>query len=93
MVTAVQPIAPVETPSALAQRVEAGFARRPVAPEPEPEPLLRLVIEEDPGSGDFVYKTIDRVTGEVVRQFPREEMLRMARDARYGPGDIIETDV
>ena len=91
MVTAVQPVTPVEITAASAQVVEAPLAFRGAAPEPEP--LLRLVIEEDAASGDFVYKTIDRVTGEVLRQFPREEMLRLARGPDYAPGDVIDTEI
>ena len=32
---------------------------------------LRLIIEEDPDHGAYVYKTVDRRTGEVVSQIPR----------------------
>jgi len=48
---------------------------------------LRLVIEE--GGGSYVYKTIDRRTGEVVAQFPREEILRMREEASYEAGAVI----
>jgi flagellar protein FlaG len=50
---------------------------------------LRLVIEEDKPTGTFVYKTVDRRTGEVVQQFPREEVVRMRADAEYSAGKII----
>jgi uncharacterized FlaG/YvyC family protein len=33
-----------------------------------------LVIEKDPENVGFIYKTIDRETGEVVRVWPREEV-------------------
>jgi uncharacterized FlaG/YvyC family protein len=33
-----------------------------------------LVIEKDPEHTGFIYKTIDRETGEVVRVWPREEI-------------------
>ena len=52
---------------------------------------LRLVIEEDEASGAFVYKTIDRRTGEVVQQLPREQVLRMGRQADYHAGGVIRT--
>lgn len=69
-----------------------------VAPPP-PQPRAengdpsdyRLVIEEHQASGSFVYKTLDRRTGEVVSQFPREEMLRMATDVDYEAGTVIAT--
>ncbi len=51
----------------------------------------RLVIEQDQASGAYVYKTLDRITGEVIRQFPREEVLKMLDHNRYVAGDVIKT--
>ena len=51
----------------------------------------RLVIEEGPQSGSFIYKTLDRVTGEVVRQFPREQVVKMMQSERYDAGTVIDT--
>jgi flagellar protein FlaG len=56
-------------------------------------PDLRLVIEEDRASGLFIYKTIDRRTGDVVLQLPREEVVRMHEDGAYQAGRLIKTDV
>jgi flagellar protein FlaG len=50
----------------------------------------RLVIEEDPATGSFVYKTLDRRTGEVVSQFPRDQMLRMKDSYSYTPGKVFD---
>ncbi|MFN3522361.1 MAG: flagellar protein FlaG [Phenylobacterium sp.] len=52
---------------------------------------LRLVIEENANTGTFVYKTIDRRTGEVVSQIPREEMLKLQQDEGYEAGAVIKT--
>ncbi len=52
----------------------------------------RLVIEEGPQKGSFVYKTLDRVTGEVVRQLPREEVVRLMDNQDYGSGSVIDTN-
>lgn len=49
----------------------------------------RLTIEEGPGG--YVYKTRDRVTGEVIRQFPREDVVKMRHSLAYGPGELINT--
>lgn len=54
-------------------------------------PDLRLVIEDRGPDGGFVYKTIDRRTGEVVLQLPREEVLRMREAAGYEAGSVIAT--
>lgn len=51
----------------------------------------RLIIEEGPTIGSFVYKTLDSVTGEVVRQFPREQVLKMAESGSYSAGGLIDT--
>ncbi len=51
---------------------------------------LRLVIEPDGKTGAYVYKTLDRRTGEVVNQFPREEVLRLQEDERYRAGRVVD---
>jgi len=38
---------------------------------------VRMQVEIDKSTGDFVYKSIDKKTGEVDRQWPAESMLRM----------------
>jgi flagellar protein FlaG len=50
---------------------------------------LRLVIEEDKAANSFVYKTVDMRTGQVVQQFPREEVLRLKGAPDYRPGAVI----
>lgn len=42
----------------------------------------RLSIDQDKESGDFIYRLVDKETGEVINQWPREEVLRRARVAR-----------
>lgn len=42
----------------------------------------RLSIDQDKDTGDFIYRLIDKETGEVINQWPREEVLRRARLAR-----------
>ena len=57
------------------------------------EPDYRLVIEEGARPGTFVYKTVDRSTGETVRQFPREELVRLGDDPSYVAGTVTSTRV
>jgi len=52
---------------------------------------LRLEIVEDQVSGTYVYKTVNRRTGEVVQQYPREEVLRLRDAAAYQAGEVIRT--
>jgi flagellar protein FlaG len=63
------------------------------APQPAgPNPVdLRLVIEDDQQAGCFVYKTVDWVTGQVVQQFPREQILKMREGSDYTAGDVIKS--
>ena len=51
---------------------------------------LRLVIEIDETSGSYVYKTINRTTGEVVVQFPREQLLKLHENIDYEAGALIK---
>jgi len=64
-----------------------------LAEEAERVSRYRLVIEEGPAPGSFIYKTLDRVTGEVVRQMPREEIVQMMDEGAYSSGSIIDTAV
>ena len=52
---------------------------------------LRLVIEEV--SGSYVYKTVDRRTGDVVAQYPREDILKLREETDYAAGAVIRTRV
>lgn len=42
----------------------------------------RLSIDQDKETGDFIYRIVDKETGEVINQWPREEFLKRARLAR-----------
>ena len=59
--------------------------------EPSPDSERRLVIE--PAGGSYVYKVIDRRTGEVIWQYPLEEVVRRRNEGSYAAGDIIRTSV
>lgn len=67
--------------------------RHPSPADPQDQNQFRLIIEEDQATGAFVYKTLDRTTGEVVLQFPREEVLRLREQPGYQAGAIIRTIV
>ena len=56
-------------------------------------PNYRLVIEPGPSSGAFIYKTVNPETGEVVRQFPREDLIRMRQDPTYQAGTVADTRI
>ena len=50
----------------------------------------RLIIEGDPAKG-YVYKSVDRLTGQVVSEYPRETVLRLQSDPGYAKGSVIVT--
>ena len=87
----------VASARAASQRA-ARDAERQAAIEERAEPVdngpqpgdLRLVIEQDDDSGEYVYKTIDRRTGETLQQFPREEILRLRERAGYASGAVFD---
>lgn len=71
---------------------EATQVQAPAPTPPTPEnlsPDLRLVIEEDDATKTYVYKTVNRMTGEVIQQFPRDQVLKMKAESDYRPGKII----
>jgi flagellar protein FlaG len=53
---------------------------------------LRLTVDKDPKTGDWVYKAIDRYTGKVIRQLPRQEVLDMRSSSSYKAGSVIDTE-
>jgi flagellar protein FlaG len=72
--------------------------REPTVSEVKAPPLpnqsdFRLVIEEDEASGSFVYKTMDRRTGEVIQQFPREQLLHLKESNQYTAGSVVNARV
>lgn len=89
------------TIAATARVADASAPTPPATPAPESRDAprdslsqaadLRLVIEEDETTGRFIYKTLDRRTGEVIRQVPREEVLRMKEEPGYSPGDVVDS--
>ena len=94
MRTYVQPVSRALTPSVVTAAPSSasggGTDRDPAHEAAEQLARYRLIIEEGPGRG-FIYKTLDRVTGEVVRQFPRTEVLKLKENPGYAAGTVIDT--
>jgi flagellar protein FlaG len=73
-----------------AQSPPQESSKAPPAPPPASDQSdLRLIIEEDKATGTYVYKTINRVTGEVVLQLPREQILKMREESKYVAGVVV----
>ncbi len=64
----------------------------PAAPQAAPEAAdVRLIIEDDAAGGGFVYTTVDHRTGAVLRQLPRDGLLKLGEAADYTAGALIKT--
>ena len=89
METKLAPVAPFpgSDPHPTPQSATPPPAAQPVVQNDAAD--LRLVIEEDQGM--YVYKTVDRRTGEVVLQLPREQVVKMREARNYRAGALIKT--
>ena len=90
------PVQPAQPPTqAQTQQAQAtapanqGTSQAPAA-QTDSDADLRLVIEDDKAAGSYVYVTINSVTGKVVSQIPREQLLKMREDPDYKPGSVID---
>ena len=71
------------------QRPDTGVAK---GPAPGPDPVdMRLVIEEDKATNSYVYKTVNRLTGKVIQQLPREQVLQLREQLDYEAGNVVRT--
>ena len=91
METKVAAIAPASDPPPGQVSAAPTRASPPIPTGPDPVDM-RLVIEEDQASGSYVYKTINRLTGEVVQQLPRAEVLKLRQELQYTAGAVIKTE-
>ena len=87
--------------AAFAATPDPTFGQKPAAPRPDSgtsaeriaqsqDPVdMRLVIEEDKASNSYVYKTVNRLTGEVIQQLPRDQVLKLREQIDYEAGDVV----
>ena len=75
-----------QKPAAQAPDTRAPASRAAPAPDTVD---MRLVIEEDKASNSYVYKTVNRLTGEVIQQLPREQVLQLREQLDYEAGDMV----
>jgi len=81
---------PVPTSPQTSAPVEPGSGDSQASNTPiDVQADLRLVIEDDKAAGSYVYKTINPVTGQVVSQVPREQLLLMREAPDYKPGSVV----
>ena len=79
------------TPTASMVATGGGEKKQYPRDQAERAPDLRLVIEEGPRRGSFIYKTVDRLTGETIKQYPREQLVKLSEDPNYVAGAVADT--
>ncbi len=57
------------------------------------KPYAKLQISKDEDSGQFIYTTIDSRNGEVIRQWPREELLGRLDRPQDADGLVVDRRV
>ncbi len=88
-----QPAPPAEQDQAAARKAEAvENAMRELSP-PVMGQNERLSIQRDHSTGTFIYRSIDRETGEVVRQWPVESMLQFKAYLRQVEGVLVDDKI
>jgi uncharacterized FlaG/YvyC family protein len=65
--------------------------RKAAESEATQEADLRLVIEDGPEPGQYIYTIIDRRTGRVVSRRARDEVLRLREDQSYAAGALFDS--
>jgi len=89
-VTPVKEVAPASSGSKTG--AEGGQANQS-STDSTPAYTLKLTIDKDPDTGEYIYRAIDRYTGEVVRQFPQKELLELRKSSAYKAGSVVKTDI
>lgn len=78
-----------QPPPQPARRDEGKEAKSISKYTPSPASEQRLLIE--PVGRSYVYKIVDRKTGEVIWQYPMEDVLKMRSQETYSAGTVIRT--
>ena len=94
---AVESVAPIQAPSVAATLAPDGKPRadsKADAASKTPSPLAvptRLMIEEIGNTGRFIYKVLNPLTGEVIMQLPREQVVKLSEADDYMSGTMLDT--
>lgn len=58
---------------------------------PKDLPNTRLQIEQDETTGLFIYRSVDKESGEVLRQYPADEVLKFISYYRESEGLVVDS--
>jgi flagellar protein FlaG len=94
MSSKVSPISSATDPLAgLASRRVEGEVQPVKDPAPPPSAEhadLRLIIEESGEPGRYVYTIVDRRSGRIVSQMPRDDVLKLGEQKTYSAGALFK---
>lgn len=62
-------------------------------PTEDTAPNTKLRIDRDESSGDFIYQSVDEESGEVITQFPTEQILKILSFYREAEGIAVDENV
>ena len=79
-----EPTVPAELTKAVEQALNA------LLPEAMPSKNAQLQVAVDPETKDFIYKTVDSKSGEVIRQWPSEQILGLFKVMRELAGLTVD---
>lgn len=80
--------------SAIERPLEAAAALlEEIVPEVSQVSNTRLRIDQDQETGKFIYYNIDNESGEVVRQFPPESILKYLKQVQSVEGLVLDDKV
>jgi flagellar protein FlaG len=84
---------PAPAAKASAKLSPAGASTASSSSETSGDSAQRLVIKEGAQPGVFIYTILDRESGQVLVQIPREDVARIATRPDYSAGRVINTKV
>jgi flagellar protein FlaG len=61
-----------------------------VEPERAAHADVRLIIEESGEPGRYVYTIVDRRSGRIISQLPRDEVLKLREQSDYAAGSLFK---
>jgi flagellar protein FlaG len=73
--------------------IERNPKRAKTIGKPAADADQRLVIQEGTENGLFIYTIIDRLSGQVMAQIPREDVAKLAARPDYEAGQVVDTKV
>ena len=80
-----------QDPSHASPTPDRKKGRREEASAPAKHSLgQRLVIQQDPVTGECTYIVIDRDTGEVVARLSRDDVARLGLKSDYAAGSLVK---